>query len=125
MPDKEQRSIERSKEANENFFTGIYQNFRLIVRLIKDPRVNLLLKFLPVGALIYLVVPLDFLPVNPIDDALVFWLGGALFIELCPDDVVREHRESLEKALSPESEADGSHQDVVEGEYREVPTEDQ
>lgn len=125
MPDKEQRSIERSKEANENFFTGIYHNFRLMVRLIKDPRVNLLLKFLPVGALIYLVVPLDFLPVNPIDDALVFWLGGALFIELCPDEVVQEHRDALEKVLSPESVPDESPQDVVEGEFKDVTPEDQ
>ena len=125
MPDNEKRSIERSKQANENFFSGIYQNFRLIVRLIKDPRVNLFLKVLPIGALIYLVVPLDFLPVNPIDDALVFWLGGALFIELCPDDVVLEHRDALEKALSPQSEGDGTEEEVVEGEFKDVPPEDQ
>ena len=125
MPDNEQRSIERSKQANENFFSGIYQNFRLIVRLIKDPRVNVLLKFLPIGALIYLVVPLDFLPVNPVDDALVFWLGGALFIELCPDNVVQEHRDALEKALSSQGEAETTGEDVVEGEFKEVPPEDQ
>ena len=125
MPDNEKRSIERSKQANENFFSGIYQNFRLIVQLIKDPRVSPFLKFLPIGALIYLVVPLDFLPVNPIDDALVFWLGGALFIELCPDEVVREHRDALEKALSPHGEDNGTGEDVVEGEFKEVPPEDQ
>jgi len=125
MLDKDQNSIERSKQTNENFFSGIYQNIRLIARLIKDPRVNLFLKFLPVGALIYLVVPLDFLPVNPIDDALVFWLGGALFIELCPDDVVMEHRNALEKALSPQGEDDDTGGDVVEGEFKEVPPEDQ
>jgi uncharacterized membrane protein YkvA (DUF1232 family) len=54
-----------------------------------------MLKLLPIGSLVYLVVPVDILPVNPVDDALVIWLATYLFVELCPPDVVQEHLEEL------------------------------
>jgi hypothetical protein len=51
------------------------------------------LKLLPIGSLIYLIVPLD-VP-GSIDDALVIWLASYFFIELCPPEVVQEHLEAL------------------------------
>jgi hypothetical protein len=86
------------------FFQEIGMNLKLLVRLIRDRRVNPLLKLLPIGSLLYLIVP-DLAP-GPIDDAAVIWLGSVLFVELCPADVVQEHRDALHS--------------VVEGEFREV-----
>jgi hypothetical protein len=67
---------------------------RLILRLILDPRVSLFLKVLPLGSLLYVVLP-DLFPFV-VDDALVLGLGVYLFIALCPQDVVQEHLAELE-----------------------------
>jgi hypothetical protein len=73
---------------------GLGAQFKLILRLLRDPRVNPLLKALPVGAAVYLISPFDsFLPV--VDDAVVMGLGLYTFVELCPPDVVAEHRAAL------------------------------
>ncbi|MGD8813489.1 MAG: hypothetical protein PVI78_03335 [Anaerolineales bacterium] len=77
---------------------------KLVMRLLADRRVNILLKLLPIGSVLYLFMP-DLAP-GPIDDALLIWLGTTLFVELCPEDIVREHREALAS--------------VVEGEWREI-----
>ena len=80
---------------------------KLIVRLMRDPRVSPLLKLLPVGTLAYLIVP-D-LAIGPIDDAVVIWLGSVLFVELCPPEVVKEHTDALHSVVDAEwREADES-----------------
>lgn len=74
--------------------TGLGSQIKLLLRLIRDPRVNLLVKALPVGALVYLISPLD-AAIPVIDDAVVVGLGMYAFVELCPPDVVAEHRAAL------------------------------
>ena len=120
MAKKQNHELDQPQEANEGFFNALYQNMRLIVRLLKDPRVNIFLKILPVGTLIYLLVPFDFLPINPIDDGLVVWLGSYLFIELCPDDVVEEHRKDLRQPITTDVTINESPPDVVDGSFRDV-----
>lgn len=117
--------LDQARKANEGFFVGLYNNLRLIVRLLKDDRVSTLLKLLPLGALIYLVVPVDIFPINPIDDGLVVWLGGYLFIELCPDDVVEEHRQALKQLKDIEVTSEESSSEVIDGAFRDVPLEDE
>jgi hypothetical protein len=75
------------------FFQGLTLRIKLILRLLGDGRVNPLLKLLPIGSLVYLVVP-DIAP-GPIDDAAVIWLATYLFVELCPPEVVQEHLDGL------------------------------
>ena len=118
-------SLDQARRANEGFFIGLYDNIRLIVRLLKDKRISPLLKLLPVGALAYLVVPLDFLPANPIDDGLVIWLGAYLFIELCPDDVVMEHRKALKQLKDIEENAGEETSEVIEGSFRDISGEEE
>ena len=76
---------------------------KLIARLMADSRVNVLLKLLPVASLGYLILPADLIPVVPflsaLDDAAILWMGSSLFVELCPDDVVEEHKKALESNL--------------------------
>lgn len=102
---------------DSGFLHGLTFQLKLIWRLLKDNRVNPILKLLPVGALIYLVSPVDLLPgvtfpvIGALDDAVVLWLGATLFVNLCPDEVVREHSDALQK--------------VVKGEWRDVTGQDQ
>ena len=103
-------------QAKEGFFKDLYQNIRLIIRLMGDSRVNFLLKALPGGALIYLVVPFDLMPINPLEDALVIWAGLALFLELCPDDVVAEHR----RILQGDVEGEETPRSIIDGDYKDI-----
>lgn len=81
----------------DGFFDNFALQIKLIYRLMIDPRVNPILKILPVAALIYTFMP-DLL-IGPFDDALVIWIGTTLFVELCPDDVVAEHRKALRSVI--------------------------
>lgn len=93
---------------------------KLILRLIGDRRVSFWLKIIPVAGLAYLVSPIDLIPdialpiIGELDDAAVLWLTNALFIELCPPEVVREHV----KAIS--DKAQGRDDDVVDADSVEI-----
>lgn len=97
MPEK--RDLINSQ--NSGFFQDLIQRVKLIWRLMADKRVNFFLKLLPVGALIYLVSPIDIAPglalpiIGALDDAAILWLGTTLFMSLCPDEVVKEHTNAL------------------------------
>ncbi len=91
MADKSNRKIVLPQ--SKGFFQDLTLRLKLILRLMGDARVNPLLKLLPIGSLVYLVVP-DIAP-GPIDDAAVIWLATYLFVELCPPNVVQEHLEAL------------------------------
>lgn len=108
--DKKERSVSIS-QGGQGFFGGLSRQIRLILRLMSDSRVNPIFKLLPLGTLVYLIFP-DFLP-GPIDDALVIGLGTYIFIELCPADVVEEHRALLAGESDPG--------DVVDAEFKGQP----
>jgi hypothetical protein len=99
-------------------FGDLSNRIKLIFRLMADKRVSPLLKLLPVGSLLYFVVP-D-LAIGPIDDVVVIWLGTYLFVELCPPDVVQEHEVALRQVLPGTGrdvpEADG---EVIDAEFWE------
>jgi uncharacterized membrane protein YkvA (DUF1232 family) len=86
---------------------GFLNQLKLILRLIGDARISLALKSLPLISLIYLISPVDFLPVNPVDDAVVLALGLYTFVELCPDDIVEEHRAELASEARRAKAVDG------------------
>jgi len=114
----------RSLTNQGGFFQGISDRARLIIRLMGDKRVSPFLKMLPIGTLIYLVVPTDVMPIVPLDDAAVIWLGTYLFVEMCPPDVVQEHTDRIDQArqkdiLKDDSEASLSG-DVIDGEFHEA-----
>jgi len=81
---------------------------KLIGRLMADSRVNIFLKVLPLASLGYLILPADLIPVVPfisaLDDVAILWIGSTLFVELCPDDVVKEHMKTLESNLEDTSD---------------------
>ena len=83
-------------------------HLKLVARLMGDRRVNIFLKVLPLASLGYLILPADLIPVVPfisaLDDAAILWVGSTLFVELCPDDVVKEHKRALQSNLEDTSE---------------------
>jgi uncharacterized membrane protein YkvA (DUF1232 family) len=88
---------------------------RLALRLLKDPRVPLYAKVVPIGALVYVLSPLDILPdwipvLGQLDDLAALAAGLSLFIRLCPPEVVEEHEIALR--YRPRSTVEGSAKPV-------------
>ncbi len=94
MPDEPSR-----KTPESSVWLVIAREARLVGRLILDRRVPWYLKLLPIGAAIYAISPVDLLPLNPLDDAAVVSLAFYFFVELCPPEVVAEHRQGTKKVV--------------------------
>jgi hypothetical protein len=98
-------------DPKSGIFNDLATRIKLILRLIADPRVSPFLKLLPVGSVLYFLIP-DIAP-GPIDDVAVIWLGAYLFVEMCPPDIVQEHMDALKQVVPGE----WSDPDIVEGEF--------
>jgi uncharacterized membrane protein YkvA (DUF1232 family) len=104
---------------------GVFQNLtmqiKLVLRLMGDPRVSPFLKLIPIGSVVYFIIP-DIAP-GPIDDAAVIGLGLYLFVELCPPDVVEEHKAELQRTIPGEwhdpQEGSQQEEEVIDAEFRE------
>jgi len=92
---------------------------KLIGRLMGDRRVSIFLKLLPLASLAYLISPVDLAPavvlpvIGVLDDAAILWIGSTLFVELCPPNVVDEHKNQLTGGQS-------ASDDVVDAEATDV-----
>jgi uncharacterized membrane protein YkvA (DUF1232 family) len=117
MSDKNKRSVVSS--GGGGVFNEITNHFKLVFRLIRDPRVNPVLKLIPVATLFYLVIP-DLI-IGPIDDAAIIGFGVFIFVELCPQDVVEEHRAALAGTISGEWQDPQviDDEDIVDAEFTE------
>ena len=102
------------QSVDTNMLKNIALRGKLILGLLNDTRVSFLHKLIPIGSLIYLISPIDFIPgmVAPVigaaDDIAIVWFGLTLFVELCPPDVVDEHLAAL------------TGQEIVDGEVSEL-----
>jgi hypothetical protein len=108
--------MSNSKEirpSNGGFFPELTMRIKLVIRLVADSRVSMFLKIIPIGTVVYWLMP-DLLP-GPIDDAALMFVGGYLFVELCPRQVVEEHLKSL---TAPRG--DPISEDVVDADFREI-----
>ncbi len=101
------------------FINNLTMRLKLVFRLLADPRISPILKLIPFGSLLYLVIPEPIL--GPIDDATVLGIGLWLFVELCPPEIVQEHLDVLTGATSADwGRIDDQDGDIVDGEYREL-----
>lgn len=117
MTEKTNRKIAISQSGG--VFRELSLRIKLILKLLGDRRVNPLLKILPIGSLIYLVLP-DIAP-GPIDDAALIWLATYMFVELCPPNVVQEHLEALKATRKvmdsyEETSQSGEQGEIIDGE---------
>ncbi len=81
-------------------WTALLKNVRLGWRLLRDPLVPTWTKLIPVGAALYVVLPIDLLPdvflgLGQLDDLGVLVLGLRTFISMCPAQVVQRHLASM------------------------------
>jgi hypothetical protein len=113
--DREQKII----DAKSGIFNDLTNRFKLIMRLIGDPRVSPFLKLIPIGSVLYFIIP-DLAP-GPIDDVAIIWLGTYLFVELCPPHVVQEHMDALGPvAAGNRQDVQSMDGDVIDAEYWET-----
>lgn len=114
-------------EDSLNALAQFVRTLRLVWRLMQDPRVPGLPKLIIPAAVLYALSPIDLVPdmilgLGQVDDIALLFLSISFFIEMCPPDIVAEHRRALSIGKNPES-APG--EDVVEGSYRVVPDDEE
>lgn len=96
------------------FWVEMFRSFRLALRLLRDQNVPLITKLIPLGALAYILSPIDFLPdailgLGQLDDLAVLILGVRVFIALVPHGIVQHHRDQMDGVVSQAS------QDIIDG----------
>ena len=99
---------------------ALVDQVRLTWALIRDPRVPLWSKAIPVLALLYVLSPLDLIPdviigLGQLDDLAIVIGGMRLFAAVVPQDIVEQHR--LEIAGKPI--------EIIEGIGRKVTPDDE
>ena len=96
-------SIEKPPTPPEaaSILTEIVHSIRLTWRLLKDDRVPAWTKAIPIAGAAYVIFPLDLL-MDPIlglgqlDDIAIAIMAVKIFIDVCPPEIVQEHREEIE-----------------------------
>ena len=95
---------------------------RLLYRLIFDKRVSSKLKLIPILAILYVLLPTDFLLdalplIGRIDDIFLLVLGIILFLVMVPKEIVRDHLGTRGKSTLDNEESDGRDEKIIDGEY--------
>ncbi len=104
---------ENAPEKGPGFWRDVWQQTRLVFRLIRDPEVPIYLKVVPFVGLLYVIMPIDlitdFAPViGQLDDITALIVGAKVFIELAPPQIVARHLQEIRQQ-------DG-YETIIEGE---------
>ncbi len=88
------------KAKQPGFWREMWQQARLVYRLVRDSEVPVYLKILPFLAVAYVLFPFDiisdFVPVlGQVDDGMVLLIGSKLFIGLAPQTAVARHLQAI------------------------------
>jgi uncharacterized membrane protein YkvA (DUF1232 family) len=99
----------------------LLSHLRVSARLLREPRVPLLFKMIPLLAAGYVISPLDFIPdvlpiIGQLDDLGIVYIALEAFLRVCPTDAVDFHRAAVAQGqrFSP-MPATG---DVIDAEFR-------
>jgi len=89
-----------SSSRGPKWLLDLFKSFRLAWHLLRDPSVPIGFKLIPLGALLYVLFPADFIPdlvpvLGQMDDLTVILLGLKLFIDACPPITVEKHRAQM------------------------------
>jgi uncharacterized membrane protein YkvA (DUF1232 family) len=100
---------------------SLYQQLKLAIRLLRDPRVSIAIKAIPALAVLYILVPLDFVPdflpaLGQLDDVAILVFALEAFVRMCPGGVTSFHRDAIAagRAYSPMQ----AHDNVINAEWR-------
>ncbi len=92
---------EQTRQApNPGTVAQVLRSLQLVWRLLLDSRVPVLPKLIIAAVIVYVVSPIDLIPdfipiAGQIDDLGVLFFGIRFFIEMCPPDIVMEHRRAI------------------------------
>ncbi len=100
---------------------SLWKMGRLAWRLLTDGRVPFSAKLVIPAGLAYALFPLDMLPdffpgLGQLDDLTVLLVSVALFLRLCPTELVREHLEAMAGRRQGQDPHGGSGR-VIDGDY--------
>jgi uncharacterized membrane protein YkvA (DUF1232 family) len=78
----------------------LLSHLRVSVRLLREPRVPVIFKVIPLLAAGYVISPLDFVPdvlpiIGQLDDLGIVYIALEAFLRVCPTDAVDFHREAV------------------------------
>jgi uncharacterized membrane protein YkvA (DUF1232 family) len=124
---------------DEGFWRMFWHQIRLVWYLLRDPEVPLYVKVIPLAALIYALIPTDFIPdvfpiIGQLDDITALLVGGKVFIELSPPHVVQRYLYELRgrtDALTENGPADDSPSldlddaIIIEGDFESISNNDE
>ena len=101
----DQKKVVQVGEA-AGILAEIIKNIKLIWRLLNDGRISPWLKMIIPATLLYLLFPVDIVPdfapgLGQLDDIAVILLGLKFFVEMCPEEIVRQHLDELASVVSP------------------------
>jgi uncharacterized membrane protein YkvA (DUF1232 family) len=99
----------------------LVSNVRVSLRLLREPRVPLLLKLIPVLAGAYVISPLDFVPdvlpiIGQLDDIGIVFIALETFLRFSPVDAVDFHRSAVAEGRRFSPMPSGG--DVIDAEFR-------
>ncbi len=119
MADTTTKTATTAKTPDPSVLAEIWRSMQLVWRLMLDPRVPALPKLIVPLTALYILSPLDVVPdvllvLGQLDDLALLFFGTKLFINLCPPDVVIEHRRALGGGREFTSD------EYVDGTYRVV-----
>jgi uncharacterized membrane protein YkvA (DUF1232 family) len=109
--------------ARPSLLRTLLVHVRLSLRLLRDPKVPLALKVLPIAAALYIASPLDFLPdvlpvLGQLDDFTVVLIALEAFLKLVPARLVDFHRDAMAQGRRYSPARD--HGDIVDAEFHRV-----
>ena len=79
--------------------------FKLAFRLVRDKQVPLYLKIISYAAFLYVLSPIDFIPIiflpfiGWIEDVIIFYICMKLLVNLSPPEVVEKHVRNIDEEM--------------------------
>lgn len=111
------------RKTDPGFLREVWQQARMVFKLLRDPEVPFYLKALPFAAVLYLLWPVDLIAdiipgLGQLDDITILLVGAKVFIELAPPDVVIRHMNALREkdGYAPLEEDELDDSIVIDGE---------
>lgn len=125
--DKKMSETNLIEEPKTGIGRSLWQQARLVMRLMGDSDVPIWLKAMPVAAMAYVLMPFDLSPdmipvLGQMDDLGIFVVGMKMFVDLAPITAVNKHLAAIREADGygyPNDTMDGVNDDgsfIIDGE---------
>lgn len=124
MKEKLKREWITPERRNLGWWRQVLEQLRLAWNLLRDGRMPLLYKLIPIITLAYVISPIDIIPdmfvgLGMLDDLGIFMLGISLFNSLAPGEIALEHLYRLRGGKGdyvPPTQIDVGTEDLTEAE---------